>query len=464
MSITKNKLYFRNLNRAYYRDLEKIHKLLISPDLRVLEVGCGVGDLLASIQPSYGVGIELDEQTANFAKQRHDKLKIYQANVEEITPEKINEIIPFDIIIINNTLNTISDVSSLFERLIPFTHQQTRLIISFHNWLWQPLLKFSEKLGQREPQPPESWLTPGDITNLLDLSGWELLKQGQRCLIPRNIPFVSYFANRWLSQMPFIENLGLTHWIVARLNPRKYTNAKVSVIIPARNESGNIISAIQRTPQLGESTEIIFVEGHSSDDTWEEIEKVCSTYEGPLLLRKYRQLGKGKADAVWLAFEKAQGDILIILDADLTVRPEDLPIFVKTLLDGNGEFINGCRLVYPRSSNAMPLLNTLANRTFAAIFSWLLRQRLKDTLCGTKVLWKKDYLRIKAGRKYFGDFDPFGDFDLLFGANKLNLKIVEIPVRYQERTYGSSNISHFKEGLILTKMCFIAAKKLRFIP
>ncbi len=464
MKRSNDKTHFRTLNKIYYQDLERIHKLLISPGARVLEIGCGTGDLLAAVLPKYGVGVEIDSNKIELARIRFKELFFYQFDVELMSTNDINSFEPFDVIIINNTLNTIKDVSLLLENLANFSHNETRLIITFHNWLWQPFLKFAEKIGQREPQPPESWLTPGDIRNLLDLSGWEVLKNGQRCLIPRDIPFLTPLANRWLSQIPLLEKLCLTHWMVARLEPKPLNKSSVSVIIPARNEAGNIKSAINRLPELGSFTEAIFVEGHSSDHTWKEIEKISETYNGPIQISKYRQLGKGKADAVWLGFEKAKGDILIILDADLTVRPEDLPRFVQALNEGSGEFINGCRLVYPRSKEAMPLLNTLANRFFAAIFSWLLRQRLKDTLCGTKVLWKRDYERIRRGRKYFGDFDPFGDFDLLFGANKLNLKIVEVPVRYQARFYGSSNISHVKEGLILGKMCLVAANKLRFIP
>ena len=280
--------------------------------------------------------------------------------------------------------------------------------------------------------------------------------------MPRRLPLLTSISNRWISQLPLLDQLGLTHWMVSRLSSKKRKEVGVSVIIPARNESGNIEAAIKRLPILGSFTEVIFVEGHSSDDTWEKIETVTNNYNGPFKLKKYRQTGKGKADAVWLGFEKAEGELLIILDADLTVRPEDLPYFTKAMFDGHGDFINGCRLVYPRTLEAMPPLNTLANRVFASLFSWLLKQRLKDTLCGTKVLWKSDYEKIKQGREYFGDFDPFGDFDLLFGASKLNLKIVEVPVRYQDRTYGSSNIAHIKEGIILAKMCLIAAKKLRF--
>ncbi len=463
MNKSHSKIFYRQKNRTYYEDLETIHRLLVPTSKRILEIGCGTGDLLNVLSPSYGVGIESDEACVKYAENNYKNIKIHLADVESISPELINEKEPFDIIIINNTLNVIKDVQGLLEKIEQFSHKNTRLIISFHNWLWQPILKLGEKLGQRKPQPPESWLTPGDITNLLDISGWEVIKKGNRCLIPRHIPFITPFSNRWISQLPVFDNLGVTHWMVARLTKKKKVTSTVSVIIPARNESGNISSAVSRMPKLGSATEIIFVEGHSTDDTWEQINRVLDTYTGPHNLSKYRQKGKGKADAVWLGFEKATGEMLIILDADLTVRPEDLPRFVKSMEEGSAEFINGCRLVYPRSSNAMPLLNTLANRFFAIVFSWLLRQRLKDTLCGTKVIWNKDYQDLKKGRSYFGDFDPFGDFDLLFGANKLNLKIAEVPVRYQERTYGKSNISHIKEGLILFKMCLVAAKKLRFI-
>jgi SAM-dependent methyltransferase len=454
----------RQRNRIYYEDLARLHRLLVADGLRVLEIGCGLGDLLASVRPGHGVGVELDAELAEAARRRHPQLRILCADAETITPESIGEAAPFDVILLPNTLNTLQDVQGVLERLEAFCHPRSRLVVSFHNWLWQPLLKTAEALGQRQPQPPESWLTPRDVTNLLDLAGWEVLKAGHRCLLPRRIPLLTPLANRWLSQLPLLEQFGLTHWLVARPARQRPQEPSVSVVIPARNEAGNIAAAIERLPRLGRATEVIFVEGHSSDDTWERIEAVCEGYAGPFTLKRFRQSGRGKADAVWLGFEQAEGEILVILDADLTVRPEDLPRFVQAMAEGRGEFVNGCRLVYPRSQAAMPPLNTAANRCFAAVFSWLLRQRLKDTLCGTKVIWKQDYERLKAGRSYFGDFDPFGDFDLLFGASKLNLKIVEVPVRYQERSYGSSNIAHVKEGLILARMCAYAARKLRFIP
>ena len=160
-------------------------------------------------------------------------------------------------------------------------------------------------------------------------------------------------------------------------------------------------------------------------------------------------------------FAAARGDVLIILDADLTVAPEDIGKFFAIFASGRGEFVNGTRLVYPMAQGAMRFLNYLANRTFAVLFSWILSQRFTDTLCGTKAISRYDYNRLEAGRSYFGEFDPFGDFDLIFGAAKLNLKIVEIPIRYADRIYGSTQISRFRDGWLLLKMVWLAFRKIK---
>jgi glycosyltransferase involved in cell wall biosynthesis len=302
-----------------------------------------------------------------------------------------------------------------------------------------------------------------DVLNLLSITGYESVKIGRRFLLPKKVPLLAPIFNRLLVHLPGLQHLGLTNYIVAR--PQQLLDSSAtscSVVIPARNEAGNIAAAIERLPKLGVHTEVIFVEGHSHDQTWAEIQRIVAQGHPELTLKAFQQTGRGKADAVRLGFEKATGDILMILDADLTVQPEDLPHFFEVVASGRGEFANGTRLVYPRSGKAMPWLNNLANKFFSLAFSFLLDQPLKDTLCGTKVLRAEDYQKIVAGRSYFGDFDPFGDFDLIFGAAKLGLKIVDIPVRYQPRTYGESNIAHFREGLILLKMCLYASRKIKF--
>jgi len=463
---------WRNRNLYYYQDLEKLHQFLIPVNSTVLEIGCGTGDLLASTQPEIGVGIDLSEKVVAIAQQKYPDLKFYTLDAELITSEHI-AVKHFDYIILSGVMGYLNDIQTVLENLQAFCHPCTRIILSFHNYLWEPLLSFAEKVGQRRPQPLQNWLAMPDILNFLEITGYIPIKQSRRFLFPKKIPIISKLINQFLCYLPIIEHLCLTNYVVARTSFNKTSNhltnikplPSVSIVVPTRNESGNIKSIFERIPPLGRHTEIIFVEGNSTDDTWEsiQIELVNQHHSPQFSYKSFQQTGKGKGDAVRLGFVHATGDVLMILDADLTVPPEALPQFLTVIASGNGEFINGSRLVYPRSNRAMPWLNTLANKFFASLFSFLLNQRLKDTLCGTKVLWRSDYERIVAQRHYFGDFDPFGDFDLLFGAAKLNLHIVEVPIRYQQRTYGSSNISHFREGIILLKMCLYAARKIRFL-
>ncbi|HSM82017.1 MAG TPA: glycosyltransferase, partial [Nodosilinea sp.] len=400
------------------------------------------------------------------AAQKYPHLSFYTLDAETLDPGQLApEHRQFDYIILSGVLGYLGDIQAVLQRLQVFCQPQTRLILTFHNHLWEPLLGLAERIGQRRPQPPQNWLGTDDVANLLTITGYRPLKRGSRFLWPKFVPGLAGLVNRYLGPLPLLKHLCLTTFVVARPEPSPaapVADPTCAVIIPARNEAGNIAAAVARLPQLGAHTEVIFVEGHSHDHTWETIQNLLQTYQGPFTLKAFQQTGRGKADAVRLGFAQATADILLILDADLTVPPEDLPHFVEVLASGRGEFANGSRLVYPRSKTAMPWLNTVANKIFALLFSFLLEQPLKDTLCGTKVLWRQDYQRLAAGRSYFGDFDPFGDFDLLFGAAKLNLHIVEVPIRYQPRTYGSSNIAHVKEGLILLKMCLYACRKLKF--
>ena len=467
---------WRQQNLYYYHDLEKLHQFLIPTNAKVLDIGCGTGDLLAATKPEIGVGIDLSEKVVAIAQQKYPNLQFYSLDVEKITPEQIG-IQHFDYIILSGVMGYLSDIQTVLEKLQVFCSPHTRIILSFHNYLWEPLLWFAEKIGQRRPQPLQNWLAVPDILNFLEITGYIPIKQSKRFLFPKNIPVLSKLINQFICHLPVIEQLCLTHYVIARKqfcepsdrrsspNILQDSLPSVSIVVPTRNESGNIQSIFARIPALGKHTEIIFVEGNSTDNTWDTIQSELAR-QAPNPQFSYKSLqqsGKGKGDAVRLGFAHATGDVLMILDADLTVAPEALPQFLEVIASGHGEFINGSRLVYPRSDLAMPWLNTLANKFFASLFSFLLNQRLKDTLCGTKVLWRSDYERIVAQRHYFGDFDPFGDFDLLFGAAKLNLHIVEVPIRYQPRIYGTSNIAHVREGIVLLRMCLYAARKIRFL-
>ena len=450
-------------NKYYYQDLDRLHQFLIPPGSRVLEIGCGTGNLLAALDPAVGVGIDFSQTAIALAQSKYPHLQFYCLDAETLVPRELGGDITFDFIVLSGVLGHLGDIQRVLQQLQVFCHPRTRLILTFHNFLWQPLLHLANRLGQRRPQPPQSWLSMTDVQNLLKITGYLPVRSGRRFLMPKSIPGLAFLLNRIVAHLPGINHLCLTNYIVARPDRPANVNATTcSVIIPARNEAGNIRGAIDRLPSLGNHTEVIFVEGHSQDDTWAEIQRVVNRGHDRFTLKAFQQSGKGKADAVRLGFKHAAGDILMILDADLTVQPEDLPHFFEVIASSRGEFANGSRLVYPRSGQAMPWLNNWANKFFSLAFSFLLGQPLKDTLCGTKVLRREDYEKIAAGRSYFGDFDPFGDFDLLFGATKLSLHMVDVPVRYQPRTYGTSNIAHVREGLILLRMCLYASRKIKF--
>jgi len=311
---------------------------------------------------------------------------------------------------------------------------------------------------------PQNWLTVKDIDNLLHLGGFETIKTSSEIIFPLNIPVLSLMANRYLAKIYPFRLFCMSNFTIARKAPETGTQDRkylVSVIVAARNEKGNIASLFKRIPEIGAGTEIIFVEGGSSDNTFETIRSEIEKNPGRRA-SVFRQTGKGKGDAVRLGFSKAKGDILMILDADMTVSPEDLPLFYNALVSGKGEFINGVRLVYPMESEAMRFWNLVGNKFFSLAFTWLLDQPIKDTLCGTKVLTKENYEKIAANRSYFGEFDPFGDFDLIFGAAKLNLKIVDMPIRYRDRQYGTTNISRWRHGMILLRMAVFAASRIKF--
>jgi Glycosyl transferase family 2/Methionine biosynthesis protein MetW len=449
--------YWIKKNWYYHQYLTRFYQWHIPRGKRVLQIGCKTGYLLASVKPSIGIGIESEEECLKIAQEKYPSLKFYHS-LHEI-PDGQN----FDYIILSCTTHEVNDIQDLFTSLIPYCHDRTRIIIDSYSFLWEPILRIAQKLKLRRATPLKNWVSLYDLQHFLRLAHFDVITSGRSMLIPYYIPIISWLFNTYLGTMPFINRLCLIEWIVARpaatkKNPQELS---ISIIIPCRNERGNIESAVLRCPQMGKKTEIIFIEGNSHDGTLYEIQRVAKKYPEKIITY-YVQDGKGKGDAVRKGFSHASGDILMIQDADLTAPPEELSKFFDALLNGHGEFINGSRLIYGMETEAMRFLNIIANHCFALGFSWLLGQRTKDTLCGTKVLFKKDYDLIANNRSYFGDFDPFGDFDLLFGAAKLNLKIIDLPVHYKARIYGSTQIRRFYHGLILLKMSLIACKKFKF--
>ncbi len=444
-------------NRFYHKILAKHYSFIIPEGSSVLELGCSTGNLLNAVKPSLGVGVDFSEKMLAAAREKYSHLKFVHADATDYSSKQ-----EFDYIIISDLLSSLWDIQAVLHNLKGLTTPRTKIIISTYNYIWEPFLRLGEFLRIKARQPLQNWLSVKDIQNLLELEDFEIVKVDRKLLFPKYIPLINEIFNVLLANLPIINHLDLVNLISARPKIEIHNDYSISIVVPARNEKGNIENAIKQTPKFGSHQEFIFIEGNSEDNTWEEMLRVQKAYPDTDI-KVMKQTGKGKGNAVREAFEAASGDMLMILDADLTTPPEDMYKFYDALARNHGEFINGCRLVYPMEKEAMRLLNLMGNKFFGVFFSYLLGQRLKDTLCGTKVLFKKDYDLIKANRSYFGDFDPFGDFDLIFGAAKLNLKITEVIVRYRDREYGSTQISRFKHGVLLIRMSLFAAIKIKFI-
>ncbi|MBN2678217.1 MAG: glycosyltransferase [Anaerolineaceae bacterium] len=449
----------KGLGRYYHQRLRDVFAFLVPPGRRILEIGSGSGDLLAGLAPALGVGIDFSCEAIKQAHIGHPECHFILADGHTL-PLKGD----FDVIILSDLLNDVFDVQSLLSEVRRLCHPGTRILINNYSRVWQLPLWLAEKTGAAKQNLLQNWLTPEDIRNILHLAGMEVIRHWLEIILPVDIPFLTAFSNKFLARIwPFCL-LGLTNCYLTRplADATPIKQQSTSILIPARNEAGNIPEVFKRLASANQTTELIFVEGHSTDDTWKVIQREVKKHP-EFRCKVIQQIGIGKAEAVRAGFEQASGDILMILDGDLTVPPEYLERFRQALVKREGEFINGVRLVYPLPRESMQFLNFLGNKFFSLAFTWLLGQPIKDTLCGTKVLFRKDYERIAANRSYFGDFDPFGDFDLLFGAARLGLKIVDIPIRYQERTYGSTNISRYRHGALLLRMVIFAARRLKFI-
>jgi SAM-dependent methyltransferase len=446
-------------NAYYYEEDRAFSKFLIGEGKRILDLGCGPGQLLASLGPSRGVGVDFSSAMVEIARSKHPHLEFVVGDVED--PTTLDALHgPFDVILLSDTVGSLEDCQQTLANLQRLCVPTTRVVIAYYSSLWAPVLELAQRLGQQMPHRDQNWLSIRELTAILELADFEVVRTDYRQIVPKRLGGVGPFLNRFVGTLPGIRTLALRSYVVARpARQASIAAPSATVVIPCRNEAGNIAAAVERTPRFCDDLEILFVEGHSRDDTLGAVKRVIAEHPD-LDIKVVQQEGEGKGDAVRKGFDVARGDVLMILDADLTTPPEDLPKFYDAIVSGKGELVMGSRLIYPLEKDAMRLFNIAGNKLFSLLFTWLLNQPITDTLCGTKVLTRENYEKIKENRAYFGEFDPFGDFDLIFGAAKLNLQIVEIPVRYRARVYGTTQISRFRHGWLLLRMVLVAYRKL----
>lgn len=456
----KRKKYY-NRNRFYHRSILKYFRMCIPEGSTVLELGCATGDLIGNLKPSKGIGVDISDSMIAIAREKYPSVAFVCNNAENFETDQV-----FDYIIFSGIVGSIENIQVLLEKAQKWTTTDTRVFVDFYNPLWYPLIKMGEKIGLKMPELTRNWLSVDDIQNFLDISGYQVIKRKFLMFFPKYIPVITYILNKYIGNLPGVRRFSLNNIVIARPavplpNPE---TKKCSVVITCRDEEGNIEGLVTRMPKMGSKTEIIFVEGHSKDNTVARIQEMIRKYPEKDI-KMLTQKGIGQGDAFRYGFDEAKGDFVIWLEADLTTPPEEAIHFWNAFIQNHGEYVNGSRFIYKMERSAMPLFNFLGNRFFGILFTALLKQRFTDTLCGFKAISKKNYLKIRKQIEYFGDFDPFGDFELIFGAIKNNLKVTEIPVHYQPRQYGQSKaygqsfFSFMKHAMLLLRMSIIAFKK-----
>ncbi len=443
-------------NPYYYSEVLKSLRFIISEGSTVLHVRCSTGFLLNELKPSVGVGIDDSDKQIEIASAAYPGLTFHHQSPERPKVEGI-----FDYIIISS-VEDIVDLKAMLDGLKQNATRATRFILLHYNYLWHPLVQLAETLHLKIPQRLHNWLSLNDINNILHLSYYEPVHTKKIVLFPFYIPLLSYALNRFVARFPLLRELTMTRLTVARLLDIKTDEYSVTVVVPCKNEVGNIENAVTRIPEMGKGTEIIFGDDNSTDGTKEKVQEMIKKYPNRNI-KVFDGPGICKAENVWTCFDQAGGDILMILDADLTVIPEELPYFYEAITRNYGEFINGSRLVYPMHRDAMKPVNMLGNKFFSTLFSYILDTKIKDTLCGTKVLWREDYRKIKKLRGTWGIQDRWGDYELIFGAAKQHLKHIDLPVHYMDRTYGETKMTNrFRNGWIMLRMSLISLMKIKF--
>ncbi len=454
-SIAADYDFWKRKNSYYFDSLKGLFRELVPPGASVLELGCGTGDVLSCLNPGRGVGVDISENALEIARKKHPRLEFVKGAAETIT-----RCDRFDYIVMADLIDHLIDVQDALGNSRPMLNGGGRLVVSTINPLWSPILLFAEKLGLKMPEGHHNFVMKDDICNLLELEGYAVIETGYRLLIPKHIPLISNAVNKLAPGIRFVRGLCIIQYIVAGIRDEPEMadrRLSLSVVIPCCNEAENIEECVGRIPRMAAKQEVIIVNDGSTDDTEAVIRGLQERDPEGVRVVSYRK-NQGKGHAVRMGFEAAEGDALVILDADMSIRPEDLPRFYDAINGGKGDFINGTRMMYPLEAESMRLLNLVGNGIFSRTLSLIIGQRLTDTLCGTKCLLKRDYVRMKAGK------DRWGDFNLLFGAAKLGLRIVEMPVHYQRRRKGWTKMKPVKHGALLLAMCAVSFYELRVKP
>ena len=446
--VARNLDMWRRRNRYYHQKIAEYLRFIVPEGESLLLIGCEDGRLLDVLAPSRGFGVDCSEEMIALAGKRRPQHRYLAASDYAFELDE-----SFEYIVLNDMTGEVHDLFSLLQRIAGLCTRTSRVVIVQHNYLWRPVLRLAARLRLKRPEARQNWLSVGDLRVFLDGVGFETIDVRSKLFCPKRLLGLGSAANWVAGLVPFVHRLAGTEILIARLEAHRPdpSTRSASIVLTTRDERENIEPMVKAIPDVGRETEIIFVEGHSTDGTPEEIERVIKGYPEKRI-RLLRQTGVGQGDAIRTGFAAATGDVIILLEADQTSPPEDVLKAFEIVASGRSDYVNGSRFIYPRARGSMPVRNAVGNILFAVWFTWFLGQRTSDVLCGLKAIDRRQFARLLGNWEFLGVFDPFGDFELLFGAARLGLKISEVPTRYTARAYGTPKSRFVKHGMMLARM------------
>tara|TARA_B110000977_G_scaffold125183_1_gene160299 strand:+ start:1495 stop:2904 length:1410 start_codon:yes stop_codon:yes gene_type:complete len=375
--------------------------------------------------------------------------------------DEINKNLNFDHIVIAD----IEHQKFITKNLIDLNEKidnECRVIVLSKSIFWSTLINFYKKIKNIGPDK-NNFLPYSNLRKIFLNTNFEIVKNEKIIFFPFQFSLLTKFINQ-IFRFPVLNFFCMINLTVLKKVQKKNYQAegkKISFIIPCKNEGGNIKFFYEKIINSTINAEFLFGNDNSSDNTLDEIKKLqqaipnkeIKIYDGP---------GVCKSENVYKGINLASGEIILIYDADLTVSFDDLVNSINLLLKTDADFINCTRMIMPQQKNAMKFLNFYGNLFFAFLFSILFKQKITDTLCGTKIFFKKDWEQIKKYNNTWGAKDLWGDFDLLLGAYKNNLKIVENPISYTDRKEDETKMTGIiKNSIRMLIITFVAYYKLR---
>lgn len=400
----------------------------------------------------------ISDKNSNFFIEKSHNLDFL--NVD--TNEDLNKILinntKYDCIVLSDMFEVNDDILGLLKLLKKNLNNDGTILLTSITPIWDGVLSILEMLNLKNKSKKRSYIHLNKLSAVLDTINFQITGKRTRQYFPFKLFYFGNIINNFLEIILYFFNFGIRSYFTIKEiedTAEKDVLSK-TIIVPAKNEEGNLNELINRIPYLGNNVEVIISCGISNDNT---LGMAKSLKSDNFIIKVIEQTSKGKANAVWEACEQSSNDLIAILDADLSVDPEELSSFFELIETKKCDFVNGTRLIYSMEKGSMRFINNFGNRLFQYVVSKIIRLPLTDSLCGTKVFKKNLYEKIKKWQSVVKIKDPFGDFDLLFAAAYSSQKIVEYPIHYRARKYGTTQIRRFKDGFKLIKYLSVSFYK-----